>query len=373
VRFLEFDLTTGNAAIKHGKPAQGADVVSLCFGRSESEVIVAKKNGHVAVLLDGVPFLSVSGFSTDLVGASTVNNGERESLLCLTVDGKVFSIDFSETSPVDVSARPTLFQVQGPLETFAVRGSLLAVGGKENRLRVWDVALKQRVFEARNSPDDWLCLKVPMWISGLKFAPRAKGESERVAIVTRHRDLQLFDLAPEHDRRPVWKRVVGDDALNCVAFSQDGKTLYCGSATGVVYVVDALQGVLIGRMSPSSAGSIRDVVCFGKDLVLAVGLDRFVYGYRADLCTSVHKVYAKQRLCRVLVANSLSDEGEKKNEDEDDDDAWFGLPSRKGFDNVNNDDDKEEKIVEEKRASHSSMERALEKLKSKTKKPRHHL
>ncbi len=399
-RFLELDLMSGNAAIKHGKPAQGADVVSLRLGRSQSEVVVAHKSGTVRVLRSsGAPALSVSGFAGPLAGAAALSDG---TLLCLTAEGSAHVLDIpaetesTTTTTVSVEGTQAALQVERPVESFDVSGSLLAIGGKENRLRVWDLTTKQKVFEARNPPDDWLCLKVPMWISGLKFLPRTADAPARIAIVTRNRDVQVFELSPEADRRPVWKAVVGDDPLNCVAVSPDGTQLYCGSSTGFVYVLDAATGGVIGRMTPSCAGSVRDIACFGNELVLAVGLDRFVYGYSSSLRTNVHKVYAKQRLCKVLVLEGEENGEKKQQEEEDDDDAWFGLPSRVQDGNIAEEvEDEGDEVCEgaeeeiernesemgtKKRAdkehvfpsssSLSSLSKSLDKLKSKTKKHR---
>jgi hypothetical protein len=91
-----------------------------------------------------------------------------------------------------------------------------------------------------------------------------------------------------------------------------------------------------------------------------------LYGYKQVARTMPHKIYAKQRLCRVLV---LQEGG--KEQDEDDDDAWFGLQEKQ-------DGREEEGDVEEVKAGDRKREaaepegdsvgRALDKLKSKSKK-----
>jgi hypothetical protein len=344
------------------------------FGRSNSEIVVARKNGQVTVLSDGVVGLNVMGFSSDVVGAVMTKSGGLDTLLCVTVEGQVFLVGVDETSPVDVSSRPVSLQVEKPVECFDVKGVLLAIGGKENRLRVWNVETKQKVFEARNPPDDWLCLKVPMWISGVKFVSSVQ-DQDRVVIVTKHRDLQMFDFAPEHDRRPVWKSVIGEEPLNCVALSSNCSEIYCGNVTGFVFAVDARTGKVVGRMTPSCAGSVRDICCVGKNLVLAVGLDRFVYGYDAKLRTSVHKVYAKQRLCKVLAVEGdqvdaeqavQKEEEEEEEEDDDDDEAWLGLePARKREKEEEQKGGMERECLPEGGLVHGSVSASLMKLKSK--------
>lgn len=324
----------------------------------------AKKSRVVTVMVDGVVSLSVSGFPSDLVGAAVVKISEQDhELLCVTEEGQVFLVGLDSESPLDVSARSASFQVEKPVECFDVKGTRVAIGGKENRLRVYDVCSRQKVFEARNPPDDWLCLKVPMWISGLKFMA---GEVDRIVIVTRNRDVQMFDLAPEHDRRPVWKVSAGNDPLNCVAGSPDGSRLYCGSATGLVFVLDAQVGSLIGRMTPSCAGSVRDIACSASGkIVVAVGLDRFLYAYDSELRTVLNKLYSKQRLCRVLLADEegeLARQSDKEIDEEEEDDAWFGMPSRKR--------EEPQPAEEAEDGPRQSMAKSLNKLKSKAKKRR---
>ncbi len=354
------NVATGAATVRHGKPAKGADVVSLAFGRSRSELIVAKKNGSVLVLVDYVAAVTVSGFTADVAGAEMVETGDNEqSLLCVDVNGKGYLLRQEEVGDVDVSTRAVSLQLSKPVERIAVHRSLVAVGGNDNRLRIWDLRTGEKVFEARNPPDDWLCLKVPMWISGLAFS--SAEDVTRVAIATRHRDVQLFDTAPKYDRRPVWRVTVGADPLNCVVFSKDNAKLFCGSATGFVYVLNAEDGSLLGRMAPSCAGSVRDIACVGNELLLAVGLDRFLYGYKQAARTMPHKVYAKQRLCRVLVLQEGLKEGEE--EGDDDDDAWFGLAAKEGKEEEKPIKKKREAIAEE--TPSNSIGRALDKLKSK--------
>ena len=355
------NLVTGQGKVLHGTATQGNEVISLVVGRSPGEVLVAKKNGSVLLLADYQPILCIRGFRSVLTGADMGHDGQ---IMCLTVDGSVYLIDpdsVESGATVDVSTLNVLFKVNAPAEQFSVAPDcrhLLAVGGKQNRLRVWNLRDATKVYEARNPPDDWLCLAVPVWISGLAF--ESGPEPSRVAMVTRDFDLQLF-RTDNDSRRPEWTIKLGENPLTCITFGPDYKRLYIGSSLGLVYVVDAESGKVECRASPSSAGSIRSVHV-SNSYVLATGLERFVYAYSTETYRVAHKIYAKQRMCKIL---SLTDDPAHELKDEDaEDERWMGLAKdgRKR-------DLIEEKVVarEEELNPATALQRSLKRLKRRVK------
>eukprot|EP00808_Paulinella_micropora_P010265 g66906.t1 len=52
----------------------------------------------------------------------------------------------------------------------------LLSGGKEELLKVWDLETKECVFAAENVPDDWLDLRVPVWINDAVVLPATQTE-----------------------------------------------------------------------------------------------------------------------------------------------------------------------------------------------------
>lgn len=63
---------------------------------------------------------------------------------------------------------------------------LVATGGKENDLKVWDVKnlsdeKKQPVFRAKNLPDNWVLLREPVWVMTIDFI-----DVDRVVVGTAH-------------------------------------------------------------------------------------------------------------------------------------------------------------------------------------------
>lgn len=54
--------------------------------------------------------------------------------------------------------------------------SMVATGGKENDLKIWDVNQSgaEAVFKAKNVADNWMQLREPVWIMSIDFVDRNK-------------------------------------------------------------------------------------------------------------------------------------------------------------------------------------------------------
>lgn len=42
------------------------------------------------------------------------------------------------------------------------------MGGRENDLALYDIETEEPVFKGRNVPNDWLQLRVPIWVTDMK-------------------------------------------------------------------------------------------------------------------------------------------------------------------------------------------------------------
>lgn len=68
----------------------------------------------------------------------------------------------------------TEFQVGGPvscMKAISKGPMIIATGGKQNDLKLWDVETKTKIFNARNVKKDMLELEVPIWISDIEYIP----------------------------------------------------------------------------------------------------------------------------------------------------------------------------------------------------------
>ncbi len=88
---------------------------------------------------------------------------------------------------------------------------LIATGGKENDLKVWDVndlsEKKQPIFKAKNLPDNWVLLREPVWVMSIDFI-----DENRVVVGTAHNQIRVYELSGAV-RRPVLNLLFGMDPI----------------------------------------------------------------------------------------------------------------------------------------------------------------
>lgn len=60
--------------------------------------------------------------------------------------------------------------------------NIIATGGLENRLKLFDLEKQKLIFSEKNLSHDWLELRVPIWISDLNFLSGTK----QIATVGRY-------------------------------------------------------------------------------------------------------------------------------------------------------------------------------------------
>ena len=67
---------------------------------------------------------------------------------------------------------------------------LIATGGKENDLKVWDLndlsEKKDPMFKAKNLPDNWVLLREPVWVMSIDFL-----DANRVVVGTAHNQVTI--------------------------------------------------------------------------------------------------------------------------------------------------------------------------------------
>lgn len=70
---------------------------------------------------------------------------------------------------------------------------LIASGGKENDLKVWDLNQssenKEPIFRGKNVPDNWMQLREPIWIKDINFL-----DASRIVTSTAYHQVMNFLL-----------------------------------------------------------------------------------------------------------------------------------------------------------------------------------
>ncbi|XP_013382199.1 WD repeat-containing protein 74 [Lingula anatina] len=184
---------------------------------------------------------------------------------------------------------------------------LVATGGNENDLKVWDLQNPgEALFKAKNVKNDWLNLRVPVWVSDLQFIP----DSKKIVTCTRHKQVRLYDHSCSQ-RRPLINIDFGEDPLTAVAVTHNENQVLVGSSTGTMALVDFRKGRMV-QCYKGFAGGIRCIQCHPTlPLVASCGLDRHLRIHDTNTKELLHKVYLKSRLNCLLLRTEWTQEDEK--------------------------------------------------------------
>lgn len=69
-----------------------------------------------------------------------------------------------------------------------VNKKIIATGGKENGLKLFDLERQKQIFSEKNVPHDFLNLRVPIWVSDIAFLQ----DSHKVVTVSKFGHVRLL-------------------------------------------------------------------------------------------------------------------------------------------------------------------------------------
>ncbi|KAK3104105.1 hypothetical protein FSP39_024457 [Pinctada imbricata] len=183
-------------------------------------------------------------------------------------------------------------------------------GGKENELKLWDVERELTpIFTTKNVRNDWLNLRVPVWVTGVVFCR----DSDRLISCTGHHQIRVYD--PKVQRRPVLDFEFDEYPITALCLhSSDDNLVVVGNTHGKMGTIDVRTGKVV-NLFKGFAGGIRDIQCHASEpIVASCGLDRYLRVHDLNTRALLHKFYLKSRLnCIVLSKN-----WELKNIEDDD-------------------------------------------------------
>ncbi|KAM9301738.1 WD repeat-containing protein 74 [Gastrophryne carolinensis] len=305
------------------------EVNVLCFGDpQESEVLVGCRDGTVKVFnTEKSKFTEVHecrGGDGIFRGLGVLDN----AIITCTDSGllKVWKEGSSENPETQVGPG-----VEKMRQCEAQRNKV-GTGGKENDLKIWDLQrAEEPIFKAKNVRNDWLDLRVPVWIRDLDFIP----ETDKIVTCTSYHQVRVYDPnSPQ--RRPVLEALFGEDPLTALSVTPDGRSVVVGSSHGNMGVIDLRKGQLLCALK-GCAGSVRSIQCHrSMPVVASCGLDRFMRLHSLNDKKLLHKVYLKSRLnCLLLTSRDKWEEEEATSEptqdvkDEEDDEVWDNMDTVK--------------------------------------------
>ncbi|KAF8777881.1 WD repeat-containing protein 74 [Argiope bruennichi] len=205
----------------------------------------------------------------------------------------------------------------------------VGTGGEENDLKIWDLSMPNTpVFQAKNVRNDFLDLRVPVWITDLKFK-----SVDKIITCTRHHQVRLYDTRAQ--RRPVIDMEFERYPLMSLSLAHNDNQVVVGSSRGRMALLDLRKKLLV-HVFKGFAGSIRSIQCHPSlPLVASCGLDRFLRIHDLNQHKLLKKIYLKTRLNCLLYRADISSSNETAIEpkeatpqivDAEEEDIWNAMP-----------------------------------------------
>eukprot|EP01090_Pellita_catalonica_P021984 TRINITY_DN8380_c0_g1_i1.p1 TRINITY_DN8380_c0_g1~~TRINITY_DN8380_c0_g1_i1.p1 ORF type:complete len:346 (+),score=64.32 TRINITY_DN8380_c0_g1_i1:131-1168(+) len=222
------------------------------------------------------------------------------------------------------------FTIPSPIAVakFNPAKNAIGFGGQENDVKLWDIETQKISWRAKNVPYDFLDMRVPVWVKDLDFFPQ---NPATFAMVSAHKHIRIYDTRKQ--RRPVFSVEMGEHPLMKVRCAEDGNSIFYSDATGRLLQMDVRgadgkHGQVIGGFK-GMIGAIRGIeFCSGKnfgidgDVLVSVGLDRFLRIHDLQTRKLFKRLYMKQRLTKLLVRElSEAEMAEDESSDEDENDS----------------------------------------------------
>ncbi|RLU16853.1 hypothetical protein DMN91_010921 [Ooceraea biroi] len=158
-----------------------------------------------------------------------------------------------------------------------VQKNIIATGGLENRLKLFDLEKRTLIFSEKNLSHDWLELRIPIWISDLNFLPATQ------QIVT------------------------ADEALTCLCITPAERHIIVGSGKGRMNLVDLRKSGTILNTYKGFAGGVTGVACsMSNPYVASVSLDRYLRIHHVDTKEVLKKIYLTSKLTCLVVRSDFS-------------------------------------------------------------------
>ncbi|CAL1536359.1 unnamed protein product [Lymnaea stagnalis] len=303
-------------------PVKGNEIVDICWWDNEKEsfILAGHKDGRVLnySLDDGTVINVSTKLTEDKSFLRSIRSYGNSLVVTAFSNGKVDCNNYalsksSQSGNMVMDQRATAVALNAGQDLFCMDhnislGSQIATGGKENPLKIWDITSpEQPIFTAKNMPNDWLNLRVPIWVMTAEFVPH----TSKIVSGTGYSQIRLYD--PSAQRRPVIEvQLKGcKDPITALALRPSFENqLVVGTTTGTLALVDLRKKDIIQHFKGPSGG-VTDIKFHNScPLFAACGIDRYVRFYDVNLNKKqLHSIYMQSQVnCLLFSSKSLLDE-----------------------------------------------------------------
>lgn len=264
------------------------DQNELCFGRRSQTVSIFDTHTNAVVNT-----LELAAGNGAFKGLCKVNS---DYITC-TECGCLRLWSSSGTQKLEISAGENVYCMRNNPQ----QRHLVATGGKENRLKVWNLERPETpIFTAKNVRHDWLNLRQPEWVTDVAFLP----DSQQVITSTNDHQVRVYD--PSSDcRRPVVTVVFDECPITSMCLRpSEPHHVFVGNAHGNMALIDLRGKGKVVQQYKGAEGGIRSVDCHPmQNMVASCGLDRYLRLYDIDSRKLIHKFYVKSRVNAMLFSS----------------------------------------------------------------------
>ncbi|XP_076376884.1 WD repeat domain 74 lethal (2) k09848 [Megalopta genalis] len=233
------------------------------------------------------------------VGTGKINGISRydEAILTAVESGEVKLWRFDDEDGVIINAGKNLERMRHS----KINKNIIATGGNENILKLFDLNRQEKVFTAKRLPNDWLNLPVGIWISDIEYLPG----TEQVVTVGKYGHVQLYD--PKSQKRPVINLEVKDEAFTTLAVTSREKQIIVGSGKGKMNLVDLRKPAKVLNTYKGSVGAVTGIACSTTEpYLVSVSLDRYLRIHHMNTKKLLKKIYLTSRMSCMLLRSDFS-------------------------------------------------------------------
>ncbi|KAL3285791.1 hypothetical protein HHI36_000315 [Cryptolaemus montrouzieri] len=287
---------------------EASEMSSMVWGRGESEILTGFKNGNICIydtnqqkysrtidkLKNQGSIVGVGYIDDKLYAASSKGN-----ISILNLDEELETI---KTLSLENSTLDSCAQNMNKL-------SILATGGENNDLKLWDLEKQQCIFKAKSLGHDQLNLPIKASIRGITFIPE---EQNVCSCVTKEGHILLYDDRVQ--RKPVCKYFDQKASFTTVTTAYRQRNILAGTTKGYVQYMDMKTGKSLKTFT-GIGGSVTCILTNAMEPLVAVSsLDRYLRIFNLDNKEICYKQYMKQSLTRMVMKPIIKEESEEIDE-----------------------------------------------------------